>query len=197
MEIKDYLTTPEGQSLRLPRKLIYHYVDRNLIGNPLSQEDLLFLKTVNAVWTDRATVGAMLARYTFWDRELLAATWDLSPLHTRIFGYGLFGVSANSGEINRPIQKKKATIGLVHSELFRCKLKAQTDQQIKRILIRSRRFFSRFKTRFGRLTCPHCQTELQLAMPQIGKNNQMIWSLTSPKEMPKEQSSPHNDRGTR
>lgn len=184
MEIKDYLNTPEGRSLRLPRKVIYHYVDRELIGNPLSQEDRVFLKTVNAVWTDRATAGAMLARYSFWDRELLTATWDLPPLHTRIFGYGLFGISEESEGENRPSQKRKATIGLVHKELFRCKLRAQTDHQIKRILIRAGRFVTRFKARFGRLTCPHCQTELQLDMHQIGKKNQMIWSLSSPQKSP-------------
>jgi hypothetical protein len=184
MEIKDYLNTPEGQALRLPRKVIYHYLDRKLIGNPLSQEDMRFLNTVNAIWTDRATVGAMLARYSFWDRELLAATWDLSPLHTRIFGYGLFGVCDNNGGENRAARKKKATIGLVHTELFRCKLRDQTDHQIKRILIRSRNFISRFKARFGRLTCPNCQAELQLAMHQIGIDNKMIWALTSPTEKP-------------
>ena len=179
MVIKDYLNTPEGRSLRLPRKMIYHYVDRELISNPLSQEDRVFLKTVNAVWTDRATAGAMLARYSFWDRELLAATWDLPPLHTRIFGYGLFGISEKSEGENRPDQKRKVTIGLVHKELFRCKLRAQTDQQIKRILIRAGGFISRFKARFGRLTCPNCQSELQLGVNQIGKNNKMIWSLTA------------------
>lgn len=176
LDLSQYLDTPEGRRLRLPKKVLYHYQRRGLIGTALSADDRRFLEAVNAVWTDRATLGAMLARHSFWDREVIAATWDLSVLQTRIFHYGLFGVRENAPD-DRQAKRVRATTALVQIELGRCNQKKQNDDKIILILKRARGFLTRLKKRFGTLICPHCATRLQLEMSPPKGRGRITWQL--------------------
>lgn len=182
MDIAKHVKSPEAG--RIPKKVLYHYLERKLISNPLTPDDRRFLAAVEAIWTDRATLGAMLARHTTWDRELLSATWDLAPLHTRIFGYGLHGITLK-GVGDAPDITADASVELVELELLRCNYPKQSRARIKQILKRADGFLHRLSKRFGLLCCPECRAELNLA-PQLNKPKKLRWELRLVLDSPKE-----------
>lgn len=75
MTTTDYL---EKNKLRLPKKIMAHYLERGLISEPLTAADKTFLEKLNKLWHDRPTIGCMLARVPEKERALLPDTWMLT-----------------------------------------------------------------------------------------------------------------------
>jgi hypothetical protein len=71
----DYL---KKSKMRLPLKILTHYLDRGLISDPLTATDKTFLEKLNKLWHDRPTIGCMLARVPEKERDLLPDTWMLT-----------------------------------------------------------------------------------------------------------------------